>query len=164
MSRLRTFAGLRSLAGGIAQCEDGYLDDGIVYNLLAITDRVFPAGVGGEASFDAFYVLVTYSRRFRLYVSPIVDGALLPETLLDPLLDPAAEITKRFEVPLRIDALNSLGQPVGGKVAPRGGWFQLKVRTAFDATYQPGAFRIDEVLVTGDVVVESLTPLAGAGA
>lgn len=163
MSRLRIFAGLRSLAGGIAQCEDGYLDDGIVYNLLAVTDRVFPGGVGGEASFDAAYVLVTYSRRFRLYVSAVIDGAIVSETLLDPGADPAAEITKRFEVPLRIDALNALGQAVG-KVAPRGGWFQLRARTAFDATYQPGAFRIDEVLVTGDVVVESLTPLAGAGA
>lgn len=163
MSRLRTFAGLRSLGGGIAQCESGYLDDGLVYNFLAITDRIFPGGVGGEAVFDAAYVLVTFSKRFRLYVSAVVDGTIYSETLLDPHSDPVAEKTQRFEVPLRTNMLDGLGR-VCGKRALRGGWFQLRVRSAFDVTYQPGALRVDEVLVTGDVVVESLTPLAGAGA
>lgn len=163
MSRLRLFAGLRSLTGGIALCEEGFTDDGQIYNMLAESERVFPAGIGGEAAFDVAYIVLTYFCRFRLYVSVIIDGVILSETLLDPGVAPAAEKTTRYEVPLKIDMLNGLGKKVG-KRSPRGGWIQFRVRTAFDLTYPAGPIRVDEMRVEGEVVQESLTPLAGAGA
>lgn len=163
MSRRRIFAGGRATGGVMSEMEQGYLDNGLVYNLTATTDRAFPAGVGGECIFDVAYVVVTFAVRLRLYVTVIVDGLVYPELLLDSLVAPAAEKTQRFEVPLRTDILNGLGAAVG-KRAIRGCWIQFKVRTAFDGVYPPGAVRVDEMRVEGDVVVESLTPLAGAGA
>lgn len=163
MSRLRLFAGLRSSTGGIALCEEGFTDDGQIYNMLAESERVFPGGIGGEAIFDVAYIVVTYNCRFRLLVGVIVDGETVLETMLDPGAAPAAEKTSRYEVPLKLSILDGLGRVVG-KRSPRGGWIQFKVRTAFDAIYPAGAVRIDEMRVEGEVTQESLTPLAGAGA
>lgn len=162
MNQLRVFAGLRSSDGGIAEAESGFTDDGKYYGFAARSQRVFPAGIGGEAIFDVAYVLITSSVHYRLYLSAFVDGVEYAISLLQPPATPTKITTSRFEVPLRRPLKNKLGASFG-KAALRGGWIEVSLASASDEVYPPGLIRIDEVRVEGEVVVESLTPLAPAG-
>lgn len=102
-------------------------DDGVDFNLLATTNRLAPAGAGGEAIFTALWLVVTHTMDVDLVFTPLLDGLAL-ESQTVALSAGAARVTARFRLGLSVPFLNPLGTEVM-RTAPRGTWFQVRIAT-----------------------------------
>lgn len=76
-----------------------YMDNGVMYDVLAQTNKSAPAGPGGECIFTNLYLT---TRRFvtpvRVLVTPIVDGVAMTVRQLDltgaPAVDGTVEVSE----------------------------------------------------------------------
>jgi hypothetical protein len=113
-----------------------YLDDAATFDVLARTNRIAPAGPGGECAFFTLYLTTT---RFdpgpdiRLLVTPIVDGAALAvrELNLSGAVDAAANPKGLAEVNeislMEAYMVNDAAQLMN---APRGSAIEFLITTA----------------------------------
>lgn len=139
----------------LCQAGQGFDDAGAPYNLVARTDRVALAGVGGECVFSALYLVVEHQgTAVELRVTPLVDGVPVSQTTI--LLPAAAQrTTDAYEIGLSVPVIDGLGNEVS-RTAPRGTWLQVQVETIADgATEALSWLRIDGPEIEYDVVQES---------
>lgn len=124
-----------SSGANLLLADEGYLDDGTDYQLLALSDRLAIAGEGGEVAFYFLYVSVLHERAVPIRITPIIDGVSL-DPLDYTLANPAGNArTKRIlEVPLLVSLPSSVtGFATLGRFAPRGTWIQVRIETQFVA-------------------------------
>lgn len=134
--------GCKSL-GDLLQADAGYTDDGASYSLFVKTDRVAPAGVGGESAFHNLYIPIEHDVAVTLRVTAIVDGVAL--TAQDFALSaPSARKVTLLEVPttvrfpVTIANFGSLAQ-----FAARGTWLQVQLETVGAVTGYVAAGGVD---------------------
>lgn len=120
--------GAHSLAA-LLTVESGYLDNGVLYNLSATTDRAAVAGVGGEAAYFYQYVGISHERQVQVRITPFVDSvAMIAQTYT--LLRPATRTLRLIKVPILQQLPSSVsGFATGPAFAGRGCWVQAKVET-----------------------------------
>lgn len=108
---------------------DSYTDDGTLYDLLATSDKLSIAGIGGEVAFYAFHLGILHENRVTVRVTPIVDGTALSSTDF-LLLRPTARELRLLKVPIRKTLPSTIpGYATGPRFSPRGAWAQCKVET-----------------------------------
>jgi hypothetical protein len=143
----------RAGSAALLQAGMGWTDDGVAYDLTALTDRVAPAGAGGEC---LFYTLYLTTRRFgpaRLRVTVLVDELPLPEEVIVLAGAAAAQGTVDVtEIALRIPYLRD-GVEVA-KITPRGTWVRVLVQTDVAVTPHAG-LDVTDVEIETEVVRES---------
>lgn len=128
-----------------------YLDDGVIYEMLARSRPYAPAGAGGEAIFTMLYLVTThYDVSVSLFVTPYVDFAALATQQIDLIgaANPANKSTVHelaLSVPYIVGGIERL------RVAPRGTWFDVKVETKI-AAGNPASARV--VIDGGEVETE----------
>jgi hypothetical protein len=149
----------RSDVPALLQAEMGWDDDDVPYGLGATSDRVAPAGDGGE--FVAFALLVT-TRRFgpaQFTVRYAIDGTWRAPVLVTLAGASAAQGTidltelTMYE-PFHLDGVEVLRQ------AARGTWIEVEVRTD-GAVYPPAGFEVSSVEVELEIVRESRKAVGG---
>ncbi len=116
-------------------------DAGAGFDMLATTNRVAPAGAGGEAIFTVLWLALTYTMAVTVRVTPYVDGVALDSQQI-ALAAQAERTTKRWKVGLSVPLFDALLNEVA-RFAPRGVWFQAKVESTGG-------------LATGDLIVEGV--------
>lgn len=134
---------------------DGDGDAGTTFVGSARSNRVAPAGIGGECAFYALYVAV---------VSGEDDVPMIARVYVDDVAQPdfaftlagTGDDTKRrgvVEVPLEVPLPDSItNHATLGRWAPRGMWIQVELVTAFDETI--AEVQIDGVEIEYDVLKE----------
>lgn len=127
-----------------------YLDDGEAYDFRARSNRFPPAGIGGEAAFYVLYLAINHEAiESPVLVNILIDDVALPVTTVVLASDGVVRKRTVLEVSLLQPIPGEIGQ---GLFAPRGCWFQVEVKTAFE---DAAAFlEIDAAEVEIDVVRE----------
>lgn len=149
----------RASTGVLVQVGETYLDDTAVYNAKGVTDRVAPAGAGGECIFTSLYVTTIHKGAVKLKVTPIVDGTSLESSTI-ALTVKTARTTTVHEIGV------SIPYKVGGvevsRYAARGTWFQTQVETIADDDESLDYLRVDAVELEHEVVRESLAAVTAS--
>lgn len=143
------------LANGAA-----YTDDSTAYNASGKTNKVAPAGAGGECIFTVLYLTTThFDVNVSLWITPYVDGVALTKQRLNLVGVPGSDgETKVNEIGLSV--AHSVSAVERLRYAPRGTWFQVLVETDA-AIVGLGACIVSEVEVEYEVVRESKEAIAG---
>lgn len=135
-----------------------YQDDSVNQNASGKTNKVAPAGAGGECIFTTLFLTTThYDVNVSLFITPFVDGVALARQRLNLVGVVASDgETKVNEIGL------SLPYAPGGvekiRTMPRGTWFQVLIETDA-AIVALGACIVSEVEVEYEVVRESKEPI-----
>lgn len=144
----RLFFG-RSDVSALLVAHATYQDDGQNYDIFFRNDRFPPAGVGGEAAFYTLYLALSFEVETPITITPIIDDVRLPTVAYT--LEPGADV--RTDTIIEMSLMQPIpGYPTRGKFAPRGGWFQVEIASAF-----PGAaafVQVDACEVEIEVVQE----------
>lgn len=107
----------------------GYTDDGLVYDLLARTRRIAPAGPEGEAVFYAISLATThFDANVTLWITPYVDNVALPTQRLDLLAASPLGTVTTHEIGLSVAYLDDAMVEIY-RAAPRGTWLDVEVKT-----------------------------------
>lgn len=114
---------------GLLLAGSTYLDDGEAYDALGKSNRVAPAGTGGECIFTSLYVTVTtYASDTRLVVTPYVDGVALAAQIINvPGVASSQGEVNVFELGLSIPYVVAMVERL--RYYPRGTWLQVLVNT-----------------------------------
>lgn len=157
MSKPNIYLGAQGLSTLLALDPTARRDaPGYDYNLLALTNRAAPAGVGGECIFPALYFVTVHTAAVALFVTVLVDNVALETQRLDlpaAALDSVTAHELGLSVPVLVD-----GAEVG-RVYPRGTWAQVRVETRFDnAAYMAAAVAVDGIEIEHEVVRETKQP------
>lgn len=131
-----------------------YLDDSVIFNASGKSNRVAPAGAGGECIFTVLYLTTThFDVNVSLFITPYVDGVALTRQRLNLVGVPGTDgETKVNEIGLSVG--HSIAAVERLRYAPRGTWFQVLVETDA-AVVALGAVQVAEVNVEYEVVRES---------
>lgn len=125
---------------------DTFTDAGIAYGFRAVSNRVAPAGAGGECIFPALYVTVTHRVAGAVDVTPWVDGIALERQQIS-LADPAGIVqTTVYELGLSIPY--RVATTERARFAPRGTWLQVLLESSDPVT-------VESIEADVDVVRES---------
>ena len=147
---------LGSAAGGVLlEADQGTGDNAAAFNLLARTNRVAPAGVGGECIFTALYLAISHTEAATLRVTPILDGVALEPTDIALPLVAARTLTAHdvgISIPYTVAAVEA------ARFAARGTWLQVQVETLAAAPGDFGDLIIESVEVEYEVVRETKDP------
>jgi hypothetical protein len=152
----RLFYG-RRLGVALLQSETTVADDGQAYDLLLRSDRIVPAGFGGEAIFPVLYLATThYAANVTLFVTPYVDSVALDTQQVVLVGVPGSSGEHRvhelaLHQPFLVDGIERL------RTAPRGTFFQVKVETRAGLGSPIGLVEIDLIDVEVEVVREGDT-------
>lgn len=139
----------------------GFTDDGIVYDLLARTRRIAPAGGDGEAVFYTLTLVTThYDADVALWITASVDGVALPAQRLDLAAGPAGGTTTTHEIGLSVPYLDA-ALVEQYRAAPRGTWFEVAVYTDHAVSGAAAKQVAVEAFVEWEAVRES-RPAVGA--
>lgn len=102
-------------------------DAGAPYSLYAVSNRVAPAGAGGECIFPVLYLTVTYASAGAIDVTPLVDGIALERQRVSLPGPGGVAETKVYElgvsVPYLVEGVER------ARFAARGTWLQVRVET-----------------------------------
>lgn len=135
------FLGSNGPTADVWQWDDGITDgevlagDGDPINMLALSVRASPAGVGGECIFTQFWIAITYDMdAVTMRFTPIVDGVVFDGTGGNPDLSqtlvlagtPGTRVTERFEFGMSVPFDDGVNVDAI-RTALRGAWFQLQV-------------------------------------
>lgn len=114
---------------GLLLADSTFKDDTIAYDTLGRSNRVAPAGTGGECIFTTLYVTVTtYAANTRLKVTPILDGvALAAQTINTVGVGSSQGEVQVFELGLSIGYIVAAVERL--RYYPRGTWMQVLVTT-----------------------------------
>lgn len=139
----------------VVRAGDTELDHTEPFNVKAKTNRVAPAGAGGECVFTLVYLTVTFTASLTLYVTPFVDDTALEKTAV-LLTENAAQSkqTRVYEIGLSIPLKAGDGTE-RGRYGPRGTWFQVMIETLFQGAGVP--FTIEQVEYEYEPVTETKT-------
>lgn len=137
-----------------------YTDDSVAYNASGKSNKVAPAGAGGECIFTVLYLTTThFDVNVSLWITPLVDGVALTKQRLNLVGVPGTDgETQVHEIGLSIAHLASAVERL--RYAPRGTWFQVLVETDA-AVVGLGACIVSEVEVEHEIVRESKEAIAG---
>lgn len=115
----------------ILQAGVGYVDGTAVYNLLARSHRVAPAGANGECIFTRLAVATRhYTSNVTFWLTPYVDSVALATQQI--ALTGAATtigIQQTHQLALSLPYVRSAVEIT--RTAPRGTWFELLVETQY---------------------------------
>jgi hypothetical protein len=129
-----------------------YQDDGLNYDLLARSNRVALAGIGGEVAFYMLYLALAFEQPTPIAVTALIDDVRQPTKLYN-LVGVGARKNVILEVSLLVPFTGDVpGGATRGLFAPRGSWIQVEIASAF-----PGAaafVQIDGVECEHEVVRE----------
>lgn len=129
MSAPILFVGSRS--GTLLRVGVGYQDGSSVYNLLARSERVAPAGQNAECIFTRLAVATRhYTSNVTFWVTPYVDNVALATQQIT--LTGAATTTgirQSHQLGLTLPYIRSAVEIT--RTAPRGTWFELLVETQY---------------------------------
>jgi hypothetical protein len=142
----------------LLEADAGYTDDGVAYDLRAHTQRVAPAGTGGECIFPTLYLTTThYENTVRVYVTPFVDGAALEQQMVELVGVPGSTgETRVHEIALYVPYLRDGVEEM--RVAPRGTWLAVEVETRYaEALGTAGPQAVDLIEYEVEVVREGDT-------
>lgn len=103
-------------------------DAGTVFDILATTNRVAPAGAGGDVLFRTLWVAVTYTMAVILKFTPILDGAALESQTVTLAVQSVRKV-QRFRLGLSKKNLDTYGVEVS-RTGARGAFLQVKVETS----------------------------------
>lgn len=119
----RAFLGV---GGSLYKSDDGYQDGATAIDILAESQELFVAGVGGEAMFNAVYLAVRHDMTCTLRLTPILDGTELAPIDV-ALTSSGSRVLHVFEI-----ALAASYERGGSQVFTtglRGEWFALRIET-----------------------------------
>jgi hypothetical protein len=137
-----------------------YLDDGVIYEMVARFRPFAPAGESGEAIMRALFLTTThFAANVSLYVTPYVDFVALATQRLDLVGAANTEnITTEHELFLSIPMM--VGGVEKGRVCPRGRWIDVKIETKIGTLLGSSARQIvDGCTIEYDEVTESLVAI-----
>lgn len=124
-------------------------DAAVPVDLFAQTNKVAPAGIGGECIFTNLYLAITHSglTDYTLFVTPILDNDELPTLALIVPGTSKPTVAEVFEV--------GLAETFAGVQthAPRGVWFSFKLQG--DGTLPDGDLIIEGASLEYEVVRET---------
>jgi hypothetical protein len=129
----------------LLQAASGFTDAGESYTLLARSNRLAPAGAGGECIFTLYYLTVRHTGALTLRVTPIVDDVRYPSvtvTFDDAGPAPLLEVRE-----IGFSHAYSRGGVERGRFALRGTWVQVEIESE-------GAIGSDVVVELGDLEYE----------
>jgi len=161
--RKRLFFGTRD-AAHLLEAGVGFLDDGLIYNVLAKTDRVAPGGTAGECVFTSLYLSIVHFSAVSCRVTPIIDGVAQAAQVFalsgtgvvgGPFLEVDRKVDKvevGLSVPLIVGGIERL------RTYPRGTWVQALVETTFEVGGS-SYIRFDEIDVEHEIVVAAAQPV-----
>lgn len=131
------------------------------YPLRLRSNRLIPAGVGGEAAFTKAVLAITHFAATTLQVRGIVDGRVL-DWVPVPLPASPTGVPRLYEVPLLERLPASIPDfATLGAFAPRGAWLELEVQSAWAHPATPAArVLIEHADVEYEVVTPGLASLA----
>lgn len=137
-----------------------YTDDSVVFNGSGRSNKVAPAGAGGECIFTVLYLTTThFDVNVSLFITPYVDGVALTRQRLNLVGVPGTDgETKVNEIGLSLPHLVSAVERL--RYAPRGTWFHVLVETDA-AIVALGQCIVSEVEVEHEIVRESKEAIAG---
>jgi hypothetical protein len=108
----------------------GYDDDGVAYTALARSERLAPAGAGGECIFTMLYLTTRhYTSSVSINVTPIVDNVTLATQTI--ALTGAASTTgnrQTHELVLSLPYVRASVEQL--RTAPRGTWIELLIESS----------------------------------
>lgn len=122
----------RQDAAHTLHADQGYGDDGVVYNMAGQTARTAPAGTGGEVVFTNLYVTVTRAGAATIRFTPLVDETVQAptEVVLPDVAVPGTEEATVLEISLLQPYLGP-GAVEALRYYPRGRWIQVLAETLF---------------------------------
>lgn len=123
------YAGSRTAR--LLQLGVGYTDDGIAYTLLGQSERIAPAGSGGECIFTLCYLTTRhFDTSVSVQVTPIIDNvAQATQTIALTGAASANGVGNRQTHELALSVPYSPSGTEQLRVAPRGTWFELVLAT-----------------------------------
>lgn len=132
------------------QSDSGHQDVDQAIVVLAESDPVAPAGVGGESIFTGLTCVFLHTMAVTVVVTPIVDGVEL-ETQNIVLGSESARTRVQVELGLSIPITSDATER--GRCAPRGTWFQARLSVAAIAA---GDLIVEGVALEQEVVQEGI--------
>lgn len=152
----------RADAAALLNAREGWVDDDQPYNLTLRTNRIAPAGVGGECVFTRLVVVTRHREAATLTLTPLVDDtALAPITLA--LAAAATEQVQTHELGLSRPLV--VAGRERARFRPRGTWFQVEVTTSYAADALPqGEQAIEGIELEYEVVREGQPAVNAGGA
>jgi hypothetical protein len=138
-------------------------DAGVAFDIRARSDRLYPAGLGGEALFTVLWLTVTTAitpavpaNTVDLIVTPYLDGVALEAqtfTITGPTAGAQTRLTRKYEFGLSVPYLD-VYLTEQFRVGARGACFEVQVET--DGGLMPGELIALGVDVEYEVVRESV--------
>jgi hypothetical protein len=136
----------------LVQANKSVLDDGQRYRTVLNTNRVAPAGAGGECIFTNLYFSVRhYVAPVLLLVTVALDGNYLPSQQV--VLENGADTGTIRELEISLMQALLVGGIERSRYAPRGGWIEVFLETA--DTVDPALLDIGTVEVEYEIVRET---------
>ncbi len=134
----------------------GFSDDGVVYNLLAHSERVAPAGPGGECAFFLAYITTRhYDQSVAFTLAFLLDGVQIATTTIS-LTGSATTLGNRQTREMSLLQAYSRSAIERLRFAPRGTWIEVVVTTAYGSP--PTALQLlEDVSIEYEVVRETQT-------
>lgn len=139
---------------GLYRYGDSHLDGEIPIYGRYRTAEVAVAGISGRASFQRLFVAVTFTRPFRLRLTPIVDGKLITGEYADIQVtqgdfdDPAQNLTIGTRATHLFEVVLTLPYLRGGierfRYAMQGAYFQVEIE------------QMDALSGLGELIIEKL--------